>query len=186
MLGTGDGFTITDSDPTRWAKLAAWSTPGGDPVAASWNRIAVETLRVDLRPLASTGRWSGREPFGHPHRSPNDSSRYDGPVAAVTRARLVPTRAATFWRAVPDVVAGLQQASGLRAALAVGEVPVGLQGTFSLWDSATALKAFAYAGAAHADAIARTTRVGWYAEELFARFAVLGCEGTLDSKDPLA
>ena len=177
MLGTGEGFGVSSVEPTRWAKLATWATPGPDPVARSWSRLAVETLRVDLRPLASTGRWSGREPFGSP-----PSGRYDGPVAALTRARLVPTRAATFWRAVPEVVTGLAQAPGLQLALAVGEAPVALQGTFSIWESARALNAFAYEGHAHTRAIARTTEVGWYAEELFARFAVLGTEGTLDGK----
>lgn len=181
MLGTGRGFTLRESDPTRWAKLSTWSDPGPDPVAASWARLADETLRVELRPLSSTGRWSGREPFGSP-----TPSRYDGPLAALTRARLVPTRAVAFWRAVPPVHAELLRSAGLRASLAVGEAPVGLQGTFSLWDSSAALSAFAYEGAAHREAIAQTTRVGWYAEELFARFEVLGLEGTLHGRDPLA
>ncbi|MCW2498816.1 MAG: hypothetical protein JWN87_492 [Frankiales bacterium] len=180
MLGTGRGFGLTDADPTRWAKLTVWSVPGPDPVATAWGRLAEETLRVDLRPLASTGRWSRREPFGRPR-----TSRYDGPVAALTRARLSPRRAVTFWRAVPPVQAALQGAAGLRASLAVGEAPVGLQGTFSLWESPAALQGFAYGGA-HAEVIARTAQVGWYAEELFARFAVLGGEGTLDGRDPLA
>ncbi|MCW2598266.1 MAG: putative spheroidene monooxygenase [Frankiales bacterium] len=177
MLGTGRGFALHESDVTRWAKLSTWSHPGNDPVAASWARLADETLRIDLRPLASTGRWSGRTPFGNP-----DPRRYDGPLAALTRARLVPTRAVAFWRAVPPVHADLLRSPGLRASLAVGEVPVGLQGTFSLWESPRALRAFAYEGAAHRKAIAETTRVGWYAEELFARFEVLALEGTLDGK----
>ena len=177
MLGTGKGFTFGSTDATRWAKLAVWSAPGNDPVAASWSRLAEETLRVELRPLISTGRWSGREPFGHPgHHG------YAGPVAALTRARLVPHRAATFWRAVPDVAAGLHEAPGLTAAFALGEAPLALQGTFSVWDSTAALTAFAYEGAAHRQAIASTTEVGWYSESLFARFAVVGSDGTLDGK----
>ena len=181
MLGTGHGFRLRDADPTRWAKLSTWSQRGTDPVAASWALLAEETLRLDLRPLASSGRWSGREPFGSPVLR-----RYDGPLAALTRARLVPTRAAAFWRAVPRVHAELLHSAGLRASLAVGEAPVGLQGTFSLWESAAALRAFAYDGAAHREAIAQTTRTGWYAEELFARFEVVGLEGTFDGKELLA
>jgi len=112
MLGTGRGFALRDADLTCWAKLSTWTVAGDDPVAASWERLAEETLRVDLRPLASTGRWSGRTPFGSP--TPH---RYDGPLAALTRARLVPTRAAAFWRAVPPVQQALSGAPGLRAAL---------------------------------------------------------------------
>jgi heme-degrading monooxygenase HmoA len=62
---------------------------------------------------------------------------------------------------------------------------VGLQGTFSLWESASALKEFASAEA-HAAVVARTEPERWYAEELFARFAVVGSRGTLDGRDPTA
>lgn len=183
MLGTGDGrtFRARDANLTRWVKVSTWAVPGPDPVADSWGRLATETLRLELRPLSSKGRWSGRQPFGDPA-----SERYDGPVAALTRARLTPRRTATFWRAVPPVSAELHRSPGLLAALAVGEAPVGLQGTLSLWRSPAALRDFAYRSAAHTAVIEDTARLQWYSEELFARFAVTACEGTLDGRDPLA
>jgi hypothetical protein len=184
LLGTGHGrtFTVRDSDPTRWGLLTVWeSAPGDSPVVRSWQRIADETWRVDLRPLASRGRWSRREPFGSPV-----AGRSEGPVAAITRARLTARKAAVFWRAVPPVSTSLHRSPGLLAALGIGEAPVGLQGTFSLWSSHDALRDFAHRDPAHTEAIRRTTEEGWYAEELFARFAVLGSEGTLDGRDPLA
>lgn len=182
MLGTGDGrtFTTRDADPLRWAKLSTWATPGPDPVADSWQRLAQETWRIELRPLVSTGRWSGREPFGRP-----TPQRYDGPVAALTRARLRPLLATQFWSAVPPVSVALHEHPGLRAALGVGEAPVGLQGTFSVWDSPTALRDFAHRSPEHQRVIAQTASTGWYAEELFSRFAVLESTGTLDGQDPL-
>jgi hypothetical protein len=42
-----------------------------------------------------------------------------------------------------------------------------------------AIKDFAYKGAAHRQAIAQTTEFDWYAEELFARFAVREIRGTI-------
>jgi hypothetical protein len=69
--------------------------------------------------------------------------------------------------------------------MGIGELPVGLQGTFSLWRTAADLRAFAYQGVAHAAAIRRTSEKGWYAEELFARFGVVHASGSLDGKDPL-
>jgi heme-degrading monooxygenase HmoA len=189
LLGTGDGrtFGVRDADPLRWGLLATWTDADDarrfemhSPVAAAWRGLARETFRVDLRPVASRGRWSGRQPFGDP-----TPVRTTGPVAAITRARLRPARAATFWRAVPPVAQDLHTHPGLRAAVAVGEAPIGLQGTFSLWESAASLRAFAHGSDAHLEAIRRTGEVGWYAEELFARFAVLGTSGTLDGVEPV-
>ncbi len=187
LLGTGDGrtFTVRDGDPRHWALLATWDDPDAaedfvrSSPALKWRRIADEHLHVRLRPLASRGRWSGQTPFGDPR-----PSRHDGPVAAITRARLVPRKAATFWRAVPPVSAALHEADGLRFALGIGEAPLGLQGTFSLWDSPASLAAYAHRSPAHVDAIRRTATEGWYAEELFARFAVLDVTGTYRGRTP--
>ena len=187
LLGTGSGrtFTVGDADPGHWGLLAAWESPDAaaafetGPTVRGWSRLSRERLRVGLRPLASRGRWSRRTPFGAPDPAP-----CDGPVAAVTRARLAVARAVTFWRAVPPVSADLHRSPGLRLAVGIGEAPVGLQGTFSLWDSATALTDFAHRGAAHVQAIRRTAEVGWYTEELFARFAVLSVEGTFAGRAP--
>ena len=188
LLGTGDGrtFTVRDADPLRWGLLATWTDRAAaaafedSAVARTWERAAVESFRVDLQPVASRGTWSGRAPFGEPV-----PVRTDGPVAALTRARLRVAAAPGFWRAVPPVGADLRGRPGLRAAVAIGEAPVGLQGTFSLWESTAALTQFAR-DPAHAAVVARTEPERWYAEELFARFAVVGGRSTLDGRDPLA
>ena len=62
---------------------------------------------------------------------------------------------------------------------------MGLQGTFSVWDSPAAVRSFAGQGA-HREVVRRTPEARWYAEELFARFAVVRSEGTLDGRDPLS
>jgi len=180
FLGTGDGRTFAprDADWRHWAVLVCWRT---EPAAArcaacqeGWERISLEGLRLRLRPLASKGRWSRRAPFGDPGRRPY----IEGPVAAITRARLAPGRARRFRQAVPDVAAPLANHDGLLLALGIGELPVGLQGTLSLWSSTDALERFAYGESAHREAARRSSRQRWFAEELFARFAVLAAEGT--------
>lgn len=182
LLGTGDGrtFTVRDADPRHWGLLATWADAEaaaafeGSSVVRRWDARAEERLRVALRPLTSTGRWAGRQPFGTPV-----PQRHDGPVAALTRARLRPRLARQFWRAVPPVSTVLHASPGLLLALGIGEAPVGLQGTFSLWESAAALRDFAHGSPEHRAVIARTHEVGWYAEELFARFAVVSAVGSL-------
>lgn len=184
-LGTGRGrtFAARDADLTRWGLLTTWASAeeaaafDAAPVVRRWDRVAVERARVDLRPLSSTGRWSGREPFGRPV-----PVRHDGPVAALTRARLTASGARAFWAAVPAVVADLHGRDGLVAAVPVGEAPVALQGTFTLWRDAAALRDFAHRGAAHTDVVRRTPQARWYAEDLFARFAVVGGSGTVDGR----
>ena len=188
LLGTGDGrtFTVRDADPLRWGLLTTWTGVDAarafedSPVVRGWSRLAEETWRVDLRPVAARGTWSGRRPFGDP-----TPVRTDGPVAALTRARLRPAAATGFWRSVPPVSADLRGRPGLLAAVGIGEAPVGLQGTFSLWSCGQAVRDFARAPA-HAAVVARTEPERWYAEELFARFDVIGSAGTLDGRDPLA
>ncbi|MGZ4616092.1 MAG: monooxygenase [Actinomycetes bacterium] len=185
LLGTGDGrtFTVRDADPLRWGLLATWSSAAAaaafesGPVARGWGRLAHERLRVDLRPLASRGEWSRRRPFGDPTPAP-----YDGEVAALTRARIAPRRMSTFWRAVPPVSTDLHRSDGLRLAVGIGEAPIGLQGTFSIWSSSRALTDFAHRRGPHTAVVRRTVAEGWYTEELFARFAVLSVEGTFDGR----
>jgi hypothetical protein len=78
----------------------------------------------------------------------------------------------------------LARSEGLRLRLGIGEAPVGLQGTFSIWRSQADLLAFAYRGEAHQQVVRRTRERGWYAEELFARFAVLDLAGTYQGIAP--
>jgi hypothetical protein len=185
LLGTGSGrtFTVADVDPRHWALVAVWDDDAAADAFADgalvqrWRRRANEEFTARLRPLAARGRWSRREPFGRP-----EPSRWDGPVAALTRARLVPRRALAFWRAVPPVSGDLHAAPGLRLAVGIGEAPIGLQGTFSVWDSSSALNGFAYGRAPHVAVVDRTAREGWYAEELFARFALLSATGTIGGR----
>jgi hypothetical protein len=180
LLGTGSGrtFTMRDSDPRHWAVLSVWSDTQraaefmDTSVMRSWSRICTEHLHVSMSPIVSRGSWSGRMPFGEPA-----PSRSFGPVAAITRARIKPTQWPTFWREVPAVSADLYEDPGLLFSLGIGEAPVGLQGTFSLWRDHQALTDFAQRRSPHRHVITQTAHRHWYAEELFARFAVTAAHG---------
>lgn len=190
LLGTGSGRTFTprDADLHHWALLTVFGTPEqaaafdeSAPVA-SWRRVAREELHVQMTPLSSVGTWAGHKPFA----VPDVPRRWDGPVAAVTRAQIKPQLWRRFWSAVPPVVLDLSERQGLLMSMGIGEAPVGLQGTFSLWNSNRDLTAFAYRSSAHRQAIKQTAQLQWYAEELFARFAVTGAQGSLNGVNPLS
>lgn len=187
LLGTNDGrtFTARSNDFRHWAIVTSWA--GAEAAAdfehsrviRGWDRICEERLRVRLRPIAARGQWGGREPFGRPTPTP-----VAGPVASITRARIVTRKSVRFWRSVPAVAADLRGVAGLRLAIGMGEAPVGFLGTFSIWESAASVTDFAHRRAAHQLAVRRTEEEHWYAEELFARFEVLGIDGTYAGRTP--
>ncbi|MCZ3385591.1 MAG: hypothetical protein LH630_01150 [Actinomycetia bacterium] len=185
LMGTGSGKTFApqDADPRRWALLTCWDTQDAattfeySRVIRGWDTAASERLRITMRPLASMGRWSKRQPFGSTAPTKPDAG---GPIAAITRARIRPSQLPAFWRAVPDVATELSQTDGLIWSKGIGEAPIGLQGTFSIWRDVPALRRFAYESPAHQKAITRTRETRWFSEELFARFHVLAVDGTID------
>lgn len=179
-LGTGAGrrFTAADADLRQWALLTVWAADPMPlrPTTRRWDRIADSHSRLELATIATHGLWSGREPFV----SDPGLRRWDGPIAAITRARVHIRQWQGFQRAVPPVAAVLDEQPGLLYRIGIGEAPVGLQGTFSVWSDSAALRDFAYGQPEHRAVIEQTHTNRWYAEELFARFAVVTAEG-----DPL-
>ena len=177
-LGTGKGetFTPADANSLRWGLIAqVQDLEAFDQslVVKRWRTRSVEEFRAILEPISSHGKWAGKEPFVA------SATNWDGPVVAITRARIKWHQNFRFWRSVPPVTMSLKSAPGLVAAIGIGEAPIGLQGTFSLWESSAAIREFAYKGAAHQKAIADTATYNWYSEELFARFAVKDVRGSI-------
>jgi len=180
LLGTGKGesFTPKDADPYRWGALVTIQKDNLDnldksKVVRGWQRIAKKEYRAILKPISVHGLWSGKQPFKV------EKFEWNGKIAAITRARIVWRKNLVFWRAVPPVTISLHQSPGLINAIGIGEAPIGLQGTFSLWESAAHLRDFAYKGQAHTQAIKATEENKWYSEELFSRFAVVQERGGL-------
>ena len=177
-LGTGKGetFTPSDANPLQWGLIAVVKDIerfDTSSVVKRWRKSSVSEFRAVLDPISSHGQWAGKEPFVATVKD------WDGQVAAITRARIKWSQNFRFWRSVPPVTISLKSAPGLVAAIGIGEAPIGLQGTFSLWESAAAIREFAYKGAAHQKAIADTSAYNWYSEELFARFAVREVRGSI-------
>ncbi len=186
--GTGEGFTPRPNWAV-WAILAVWrdaqaARAGLDGPGAfrRWRRHAAESTTFHLQPLSVRGHWSGTQPFAEP---PSPVASPGTPLAALTRATVRPGRALRFWGRVPDISARIGADPNVRFKIGIGEVPLLHQVTFSIWPDAAAMAAFARTGP-HADAIRAVRNEGWFDEELYARFAVLGTEGTWQGARPLA
>jgi hypothetical protein len=180
MLGTGKGETFTprDADATRWGALTVIDSSKLEALDSSkivkrWRKNSDGEVRYLVDPISSHGLWAKVNPFDYL------KSVSDGEVVAITRARIKWAQNVRFWKAVPPVTSSLHSSPGLINTIGIGEAPIGLQGTFSHWRSGADLRNFAYKGAAHQEAIAATERHAWYAEELFARFAVREIRGSL-------
>ena len=176
--GTGERFTPSDADPLRWGILIVIEEDQVDAfdkssVVTKWRKNSRSEFRALLSPISSHGQWSKKEPFSV------STKASDGAIVAITRARISFLGNFRFWKAVPPVTTSLHNSPGLISAIGIGEAPIGLQGTFSLWESGQALRNFAYKGEAHTQVIADTKKYQWYPEELFARFAVLELRGSL-------
>jgi heme-degrading monooxygenase HmoA len=190
LLGTGRGSsTAPGADLARTALFTVWdgaealdafeAGPFGARAARTVARGG-EAYGVRLALRSGHGRWGGRDVLAGLARA-----EPGGPVAVLTRAVVRPRAWRRFRAAGPAVSAEVKGAPGLLAVVGIGEAPVGLQATFSLWSDASAMLAFAHRPE-HRDVVRRTRDEGWYGEELFARFAPVASWGRWDGRDPLA
>jgi hypothetical protein len=181
LLGAGKGETFTprDADILRWGLLVVVDKDSeitNSKIIKRWNSKAQLQFSGQLSPISVNGAWSKKTPF---HNLPLAAKDWSGKVVAITRARIKWRKNFIFWNSVPPVTTSLHSSPGLISAIGIGEAPIGLQGTFSIWESGEAVKNFAYSGAAHKEAIKATHRHAWYAEEMFARFALIESRGSL-------
>ncbi len=184
--GTGEGFAPVP-DPGVVAILSTWpdlATARHQVAEAAvfgrYRARAVEAFALYLAPVSVRGAWAGRVPF----RAGGGAAA--GPVAALTRATIRPRALWRFWRRVPAISARIGRDPSVLFKAGVGEVPWLHQVTVSVWPSEAAMANFARAGGCHAAAIRAVREGGWFAEELYARFAVLAHEGSWGGRDPLA
>jgi hypothetical protein len=187
--GHGNGFSLKP-DFSTFALLCSWenlkvaqSFFEESPVFASFKDHTIEYWTLYMHTLVSHGKWSGVSPFKPVNNTKADAHEV---VAVITRASLHTKHLLNFWKHVPSVSQAIQNRPGLIFTKGIGEVPLIHQATFSLWNSQKDMMAFAYQNPLHTEVIKKTRELGWYKEELFARFKPFYSQGTWYGKNLLS
>jgi len=187
-LGTGCGESFRPRPNLRiYAVLATWPSEAiararlaEGEIYRRYRAQAAEHWTVYLSAISSRGRWAGVAPFEVADGPP------EMPIAVLTRASIKPWKVAAFWRNAPDIDAQTAREPCLLFKMGMGELPWIRQVTFSIWSDLGAMTTFAYRHPYHRDAARHARERAWFSEELFARFRVLGAEGSWGGRCPLA
>jgi spheroidene monooxygenase len=181
MVGAGsrEGF-FPVPDTGVEGVLCAWPSLGhareqvrGARVYAAMRAHAEESVTLYLETTRVWGRWAGGEPF-----EPGPDRTLRPPIVALTRAAIKARHAIDFWRKTPAIRAEIPEQDHLLFRIGLAEIPWVNQITFTVWDDAEAMRAFAYRpGGPHTTAVEAVRKNGWFSEELYARFRVVGVDG---------
>jgi spheroidene monooxygenase len=183
--GAGEGFSTTPNFGV-YTLMCVWRDEASAKRALEtaqpfrrWRARADEAAVLWLEPTQSRGKWDGGAPFG------------DGPalaepkgvVVALTRATLKLAHVRAFWSKVPAISDAILQEDTRHFMIGMGEVPWLHQVTFSIWSDEAAMRAFSLKSPAHGEAVRLAYHKGWFSENLFARFNLLGIDGRWPALD---
>jgi len=168
--GGGNGFSLRP-DFSTYGLITVFENESqaekfiSSTVLDRYLRTSDSYSHIHLHNIQAHGKWSGREPFQK--TVDHDPQKT---VCVLTRATIKPMMALKFWKNVPYVSSEIESYEDCLFSKGVGEWPVFMQATFSVWKNTDAMKAYAYKNRGHHEMIKKTRELGWYSEELFARF----------------
>lgn len=174
LMGSGKrGFSLKPNWGV-YSLLAVWDDKEAaaayfdSPLFAMQQEQCTKHTTHYLRAYQAKGEWDSRQPF-----ELNGSLKTERPIAVITRATLKLRYLYHFWKHVPGIRGTVFKREGRIFSIGVGERPFIQQVTFSIWESAQQMEAFAYGSSTHSKAIAEVRERGMFKEELYARFEVL-------------
>ena len=183
--GSGEGFTPVPNTAV-YGILATWPSAEAARKAVESEALfqryrakAAESWTVYLEATSARGAWDRAEPFSV------TTSESEGALAALTRATIRPRILMQFWRRVPSISAAIGSDPNVAFKIGLGEVPWFHQVTFSIWPDTASMAEFARKDGPHAKAIRAVREGHWFAEELYARFRIVGADGSWNGSDPL-
>ena len=174
MLGTGAGagFSLRP-DFSTYALLTVWDNEQRKEKA--FDKAAVlQAFLIDLQNSGSI-RYVPYTPTasGVVSRHLRYKNLWGINPLGSSRATLNPFRLIDFWHHVPQASRAIKQAKGVGFFKGIGEWPFVQQATFSIWESAEAIRTFAYESQAHASIVKKTRERKWYKEDMFNRFEII-------------
>ena len=177
--GSGNGFSIKP-DFSTYGFVTVFDTEEQavnfikSKEMQEYKNTAADFSIVFMKTIKSHGKWSKQNPF----KSETEMDK-NKPIAVITRATIKPKLAFTFWKYVPSVSKSMNNYKELMYSKGIGEFPLLMQATFSLWSSADAMMNYAYKNPKHAEMVKKTRELQWYSEELFVRFEPYKVQGNL-------
>jgi len=169
LCAAKDGITFNDDEPLYGSFIKKW-----------YLFFGCELCTMILEPVEGHGTWDGKKVFG----DLKPKSGYDGQIAILTRATIRLNKLKYFWQHVAPVANKMNDAEGFQFSAGIGEVPWIKQATFSVWKNKAAMMNFAYGMKEHAEVIQKTRKQKWYSEDMFVRFRIIQCSGSLNGKPP--
>lgn len=182
-VGSGNGFSIWP-DFSIFALLSVFDSEVNaerfinSDYMAEYTSEASSFSHIQMYTIKAHGEWSNQSPF-----ESSVSFNPKEPIAVITRATIKPSLAHKFWRFVPSVSKSMDGYKDLVFTKGIGEYPILMQATFSLWKHGEAMMDYAYKNEKHAAMVKKTRELGWYSEELFARFQPYKLTGDLVNID---
>ena len=173
QLGSGadNGFSIKPNFGV-YGILATWDNEDSATAFFEKNNVflkykerAIESWTVFMQTSKVHGVWSGVTPFFE-----NVQYNENDLVGVITRATIYTKHLFEFWKEVPTVSQSIDNRDGLLFSIGIGEWPLFMQATFSLWENSKYMMDYAYKSEYHREVVKKTRQRGWYKEELFARF----------------
>lgn len=175
IMGTGGGELGFGLIPNFkiYTAILTWESPeflrnfeNSHWLFKRYEKISSSIQRIYGSAYQSHGKWDGIQPFQVTAKIEVDEPK----IIVLTRARIRLKEIKKFWDFVPNTSDALNQIKGRIFSLGIGEFPLILQATLSVWESQAHMRDYAYKNEHHLAAIKKTKETNWYSEELFARF----------------